>query len=152
MPTSAGLVGKGLICAHRFDSSVHTCHEPHLRTQIWLICAHNMFLGAHLCTHTGFRVLSATEWTASVHTPHVHTCNVARVQSATEWTASVHTLHMSTPVILEDHPIPKTEAILRTASKKKDRASEKKRARQVFSRFSRCMCHLLLFDRVLVEL
>ena len=27
---------------------------------------------------------------------HVQTCNVTRVQSATEWTASVHTLHMST--------------------------------------------------------
>ena len=52
----------GLICAHKFDSSVHT-------TCFWgLICTH---------THTHL-------WVGV---------------SATEWTASVHTLHMSTPVM-----------------------------------------------------
>ena len=30
---------------------------------------------------------------------HVQTCDVTRVLSATEWTASVHTLHMSKPVM-----------------------------------------------------
>ena len=34
------LPGRGLICAHRFDSSVHTPQKPHVRTQIWLICTH----------------------------------------------------------------------------------------------------------------
>ena len=42
-------------------------------------------------------VLSATAWTASVHTSHMSKPNVARVLSATAWTASVHTAHMSKP-------------------------------------------------------
>ena len=45
------------------------------------------------------RVQCATEWTASVHTPHMPKPNVTRVQSATEWTASVHSAHMSKPVM-----------------------------------------------------
>ena len=42
------------------------------------------------------RVLSATAWTASVHTSYMSKPNVARVLSATAWTASVHTLHIGT--------------------------------------------------------
>ena len=61
------------------------------------------FALAHLCDSTLWahitRVQSATEWTASVHTLHMSTCNVTRVQSAAQWTASVHTLHMSKPVM-----------------------------------------------------
>ena len=63
------------------------------------------FALAHLCDSTLWahitRVQSATEWTVSVHTLHMSTCNVTRVQSATEWTASVHTLHMSKSIVMK---------------------------------------------------
>ena len=52
----------------------------------------------HASSHMS-NVQSATEWTASVHTSHMSTCDVTCVQSATERTALVHTSHMSKPVM-----------------------------------------------------
>ena len=53
-----------------------------------------------VCTESATEVLrSATEWTASVHTLRIQTCDSVRVISATEWTASIHASHMFKPVI-----------------------------------------------------
>ncbi len=69
------------------------CNET--KAQVWKQNGH--FTHAQTCDC--IRVLSATQWAASVQTLHAQTCDYVCVLSATQWTASVHTLHMPKPMI-----------------------------------------------------
>ena len=47
-------IGRGIICAHKSGSSVHTGFPHLLRHALWIICAHKVSVIWIICTHTHF--------------------------------------------------------------------------------------------------